>query len=147
MLHFCLYKQRFLKYVFASLTVKLCAMITKTNKQNHHFISPFECSTSSESRRQNFSSFQVQYAYLQEREKLTAYIQSWPDASQFQNKQFSYINTVTVESILPYGKLEWTARKWSLHGLVSSWQKRSPKSNQKKHWKYCATSLCYCFQK
>lgn len=50
-------------------------------------------------------------------------------------------------AFLPHGQLDQDASKWFLYSLVSSWQKRSLKSNQKKHCKYCAVSPHSCFQK
>lgn len=54
-----------------------------------------DCKTSPLSRYSMHMSTQT----LQDRGKLTAYIQSWPDMNQLQNKQVSYINTAIADSL------------------------------------------------
>lgn len=50
-------------------------------------------------------------------------------------------------AFLPHGKLDQAASKWFLYSPVSSSWKRSLKSNQDKHCKYCAISSHSCLQK
>lgn len=86
---------------------------------------------------------------LQDRGKLKAYIQSWPDMNQLQNKQVSYINTAIADKPSCHmgnlTKLQVNGSR--LYSPVSSSWKRSLKSNQDKHCKYCAISPHSCLQK
>lgn len=112
MLHFWLYKWRFLKTCIGIFYCKIkSAPWSQKKKKNRCIIPLYVLTPLSQDCRISGITCTCLQSLFKTSEKLTVYIQSWPDASQFQNEQFSYINAATVDS-LPAIWETWAGCNW-----------------------------------